>query len=105
MNTGNSVWPGPKTCSLLQTPGNVGFQAVQDDKTTQTKPLGHHQPDIGMSFLTGCWVMGNAVLGHTNMSLNVPIGTRAGKWGPDSMSLGTQLRGEGTQCEGARSIS
>ena len=35
--------------SPLQTPSSVGFQAAsEDDVTTQTKPLGCHQLDIGI---------------------------------------------------------
>ena len=47
MNTGNIVLLGPKPI-LLQTPGSVGLQGVQDDVTTQTKPLGCHQTDFGI---------------------------------------------------------
>ena len=40
---------GLKARSLLQTPSSVGFQATsEDDVTTRTKPLGCHQPDIGI---------------------------------------------------------
>ena len=47
-NTGNTAQQGPEPCPL-QTPSSVGFQAnSKDDVTTQTKPLGCHQPDIGI---------------------------------------------------------
>ena len=40
---------GLRARSPLQTPSSVGFQAVsEDDVTTQTKPLGCHQLDIGI---------------------------------------------------------
>ena len=40
---------GLKARNPLQTPSSVGFQAAsEDDVTTQTKPLGCHQPDIGI---------------------------------------------------------
>ena len=38
-----------KVRSPLQSPSSVGFQAdSEDDMTTQTKPLGCHQLDIGV---------------------------------------------------------
>ena len=95
MNTGNTQQLDSKTCSSIQTLSSVGFQAVQDDKTTQTKPPGCHQPDIGMSSLTRNQITRNAILGHANMSLNVPISVRTGKQGPVCTGLGTQLGGGG----------
>ena len=48
MNTGNTAQQGPEPC-LLQTPSSVGLQVTsKDDVTTRTKPLGCHQPDIGI---------------------------------------------------------
>ena len=80
-------------CSLLQTPGSVGFQAIQDDMTTQTKPLGCHQPSVGIIIPT-TGVTGKAVPGRTKMNLNVLISMSTGKQGPDHASLRTWLGGE-----------
>ena len=84
---------GPRARHPLQTPSSVGFQAIwTDDVTTQTKPLGCHQPDIGVVIPT-VEVMGKAVPGRTKMDLNVLISVITGKRGPDHASLRTRSGG------------
>ena len=95
-NTGNTQQPGLGTHGSVQTPGSVGLQAVQDNMTTQTKPPGCHQPDIGIVIPHQEQVTGKAILGHTSMNLKIPLSARAGKQGPVSTSLGTRLCGEGS---------
>ena len=82
-----------RVCSSLQTPSSVGFQAIQDDVTTQTKPLGCHQPDIGIVIPT-TEVTGKAVPGRTKTNLNILISMGAGKRSPDHAGLRTRLGGE-----------
>ena len=90
---------GLEARSPLQTPSSVGFQAIwTDDVTTQTKPLGCHQPDIGVVIPT-VKVMGKAVPGRTKMDLNVLISVITGKQGPDLASLRTR---SGGRAPGAR---
>ena len=79
-----------KACSPLQTPSSVGFQAAsEDDVTTQTKPLGCHQPDIGI-VIPRQWVTGKAVPGRTSMNLNVLASASMGKRSPSHTGLRTR---------------
>ena len=81
---------GLKARCPLQTPSSVGFQAAwTGDVTTQTKPLGCHQPDIGVVIPTLLWVMGKAVPGRTNTNLKVLISMNTGKRSPDHTGLRT----------------
>ena len=82
---------GLKARSLLQTPSSVGFQATsEDDVTTQTKPLGCHQPDIGIVIPTLLQVTGKAVPGRTNTNLNILVSMSMGKQSPDHTGLRTR---------------
>ena len=98
MNTGNTARLGPKSSSL-QIPSSVGFQAASEDNvTTQTKPLGCHQPDIGIVIPTA-GVTGKAVLGRTKTNLNVLVSMTAGKWSPGHAGLRTRLGGGGAKAQ------